>query len=265
MSGLVRSSTDPPPQKRRRQQQSRQQQQQVQQQVQVVPQRPFLKTHLLLLRTLHANDDLESTPTNDQEEDRCARPSWVEVNSFIEKQVMITEIDEQRQRATAILRALRGSRACGQTVSGDDGQADHPVLRLAAQEAEAAVTVPAPRPDRVATCQALHFSHSQRFHPAAAVSGVLRRAAKDRAVERNSVCAALSGLKLAVKRTIDDLGSSLGALSRAQHDSCTATTRRRRREDDMTTADLVEREGTKLLLWRRLQSSISALEVPAAV
>lgn len=198
---------------------------------------------------------------DDKVKNRRAPPLWAKIHSFIDKQGVIADIDKQRQRATAILRTLGGSTTCDRTVGEDDLQRDRPDLRPAAQEAETGMATPTPRPHHVPRSQDFHFSHTQRFRPAAVVSGVLRRAAKDRRIERNAEYAALADLKLAVKRTVDELDSSLGALSRAQNDSCAATWNRRR-EEDMTAADVIECKGTKLLLWRKLQSSILALDVP---
>lgn len=241
----------------------------------------FLPTHLSLLRALHVDD--ETTGANAL--DSCARPSWVEVNSFVNAQASVAERASQRERAAAVLRALGGSAAsppCTNSRRTEDNsrwceqaeaaQAVREVeLARADQAGGVGVGSPVlgglpPRPPPAQGQQALGIAQSREqflaaLDPRSVVCSVLRRAVVNHETEHRSACAGLQSLTRRVDETVNHLASSLDTFTSTREDE--ATPWRGRHTEAFNAGDVKERHTSKLMLWRRLQTALSAFGAEA--
>lgn len=235
----------------------------------------FLPTHLSLLRTLHIDD--EATGVNAV--DSCARPTWVEVSTFIQEQAIIVKRKSRSDRAAAVLRAL-GGRPIPTPGSPRRSRPDEP---FAAQQSESTRADQAGGVGLTGTssmCGASsehfqkqkrlcspsrgqnlnNFRHHQRsriqLDARSVVCAVLRRAVKEHESEHKVKSVGFRRLKRRVDGTVKHLASSLDGVG-LKNESAKTVPWRVTEIEAFRVADTVERHTNKLILWRKLQSALS--------
>lgn len=248
----------------------------------------FLPTHLSLLRALHADDETADSKVVDS----CSRPSWVEVNSFVQFQASVVERRSRAARVAAVLRALGGQPSSstinttsaptppryGAAAGGGpslSAPAEQDRKDRQADEAGANRSLDMTRADQAGGVGASSaFSANGKagsvgsctranlfsFEPRSVVCGVLRRAVRNQEADHASACAGLHGLKRGVDDTVSQLESSLERLGRSRRDRAKPWIARWQGEGAHA-ADVVERHANKLVLWRRLQLALSVCRI----
>lgn len=225
----------------------------------------FLRTHLSLLRALHADD--ATAVGADSADSSCPRPSWVEVHNFLLLQASIMNRERKTRRTKRVLEALMVGgvvpTATANTAAAAAGTTA-PVLPLSQ------VGIPPPSPSRQQQRRQRESridETTRPLDPRSVVSAVLRRAMKDREAEHVTGTAGLRGLRKGVDDTVDHLASSLDRLRRSRRNRAKPWRSGGREEEEQGahSADVIERHSTKLLLWLRLQAAITASRVGVVI
>ena len=241
----------------------------------------FLPTHLTILRALHADDDMMSAPMADS----CPRPSWVEVNRFVQLQASVKHGAIQNRRIARLLRALGGGDGGRETSPPSSmraeslnvmGRGERGILKQKQQMGRIAQPIRADQAGGVEVCsstvatteapsQANRAEHAavslgaglKNFtlaDPRYVVCAVLRRAVINRSDECNSTVP--KKLQRGVDDVVENLASSLKRLVRDRGDRETPW-RLLGKADGLHVEDVIERHANKLVLWRRLQAALS--------
>ena len=211
----------------------------------------FLHTHLSLLRTLHADDAMEAG--GGLADASCPRPSWVEINNFLVLQASIMNRQTKARRTKAVLQSLLPLSPTTTATTTNTPATSSPLTRAA--------TFP------TGTAQQQRHRGSgieqgrPKLDPRAVVAAVLRNAVRNREAEHVSASAGLRGLRKGVDDTVDHLASSLDDLRRSRRDRAKPWRSSQEGDQAAHAADVVERHQSKLLLWRRLQSALTASRV----
>lgn len=232
----------------------------------------FLPTHLVILQALYDADEYVSNS--------CPHPRWAEVNRFVQLQSSIAQGARQSRRISGLLRVLGGvspetlTQSSRSTTIMESRRMipQHNLPTLQRNSAEEVGGVRTESSTSYTTSGSPAYARALpnesgldnfTLDPRSVVCAVLRRGLRDREDKYNSVVS--EELRNGVDHTVENLASSMERLIRQQEDMEIPWHVRGTPSDELNAAEVIERHANKLLLWRRLQSALSAYREMAEV
>ncbi|CAM9151280.1 unnamed protein product [Choristocarpus tenellus] len=222
----------------------------------------FLPTHLVLLRALYScNTDVECESTRDKRVVCGPQPPWEEVETFVNDQASLLEGRSKMQRAAMVLSAVSGhvplpsppSVAPPSVACHGAGCGPKEVTRndFSSCSMSTLAHLAGPRPTGVHGGGDVFPAVA--LDPRSVVCAVLRRSALDHRIQHNRGVGKIKNLRRVVQEIIEFLHASLG-----HTEPCSTLEVPIWVNSDLAvqTADNLERQANKLVLWQRLHRAI---------